>query len=144
MSFNEGSDYTRLRSGMVSNEGMDSGDPNMMLLTDYLSGEMLESDRAAFEDRLENDAAFFNDVMPMIELVEALRVAKKQPEHRVEDHTSARIAVERACSVLVGMGATATIVTPLGEVVVKQGAYAVECVGGPEAGEVRVRRMTPA
>lgn len=127
MTFNEGlvPDAPR-RSGMVSNEGLDQADPNMLLIGDYLAGGLSADDRAALEHRLETDPAFFNDVMPIIELVEALRETPPRPIHDVAEGTAARIAVEDVLSLRIAAGATAVVTTPVGEVSLGEGMYFIE------------------
>jgi hypothetical protein len=56
----------RLRSGYFTNEGLADIDADIIVMTDYLVGELLDDDRAAFEQRLEKDAEFFEKVFPLM------------------------------------------------------------------------------
>ena len=137
MTFNEGlPPYARLRSGIVSNEGLDEIDPNVVLISDYLAGELLDDDQAALEHRLETDAAFFNEMMPIIEFVEALRSTR----HHVAENTSERIKLDGFLGLSVGVGATAVVVTPLGELTLKEGTYTLDWSPPGHIGELRAYR----
>jgi hypothetical protein len=127
MRFNEGlpSDAP-LRSGMLSNEGLDQTDPNMLLIGDYLAGALGDEERQVVEQRLQSDPAFFNDVMPIIELVEALRETPPHPTKRVGEGTTARITVHDVLSLRVAAGATAVVTTAVGEVTLPEGNYLIE------------------
>jgi hypothetical protein len=63
----------RLRSGVYTNEGLGAVDPDLILVTDYIAGELLDEDERAFEDRLARDEGFRNLAQPMLLLGIAAR-----------------------------------------------------------------------
>ena len=142
--FNEGvPPEARLRPGFVANEGLDWIDPTLVRAAGYLSGDLPKEERLALERQLDTDPAFFNEVMPIVDLVAMLREAQRT--RYVADGASARIELDESLELNVGTRAVAIIVTPIGEVILKEGIYTIDWTDGPTAADgLHIHRQEPS
>jgi anti-sigma factor RsiW len=56
----------RLRSGVYTNEGLDAIDPDLILVADYIAGELPDGDERVLEARLERDDDLRKLAQPML------------------------------------------------------------------------------
>jgi hypothetical protein len=63
----------RLRSGVYTNEGLDAIDPDLILVADYIAGELPDDDERILEARLEHDDDLRKLAQPMLLLGIAAR-----------------------------------------------------------------------
>ncbi|HEY4130116.1 MAG TPA: FecR family protein [Gemmatimonadaceae bacterium] len=83
-----------------------SQDPDIVLITDYLAGELSPPDEAQVERRLEDDQAFFDKVFPLVQawqLPHSFRQAKsrRRTTTRITTWTGALIAAAVLAFVLI-------------------------------------------
>lgn len=80
-------------------------DPDIVLITDYLAGELSHTDEARVEHRLQDDAVFFDKVFPLVQawrMPHSLRRAKSTSTRRVTTWTGALVAAAVAAFVVIG------------------------------------------
>jgi len=134
---------------MTFNERMrdddDDAGADMRLISSYLSGDMSPSEESALEERMATDPVFFNEMIPLIEFQTELRAEIGRNTKYVPDHTTACIEVGAYVPLTVGRGATAVVVTPVGDVIMKEGSYILKWDPAADAvGGLHIHRMTVA